>query len=343
MICICGSLLCSFVSCKQEPVDNPTETPTGTSQQGESETIEANPVSDFEYIVNDSNTGIFITKYVGDSEHVVIPAQINNLPVLTIQYSTDSETQKIVGAFENSHIRSVCLPDSVRVIFHSAFQDCSDLTQVLFGPNFGLEHISGGFENCTSLESIDLSTTKLKQIDSGAFSGCTSLKEVKFPDTLLKIGEKAFYQCTSLLEVHLPINLSEIESEAFGECTSLKRVVIPPQLDLTAFDSARFYHNFSLKQIVFEEGREAIDGYAFFGIDSDLEIIVPKSVKQFSPMPFIVDSSLPIHIKITFLGNCPEIINENDYFGIPTIYYDPDTKGWDAFAWKDKYQMEPIQ
>mgnify|MGYP002798364314 CR=1 FL=1 len=94
--------------------------------------------------------------------------------------------KKIVVAFENSHIRSVCLPDSVRVIFHSAFQDCSDLTQVLFGPNSGLEHISGGFENCTSLESIDLSTTKLKQIDSGAFSGCTSLKEVKFPDTLLR-------------------------------------------------------------------------------------------------------------------------------------------------------------
>ena len=47
-------------------------------------------------------------------------------------------------------------------------------------------------------------------------------------------------------------------------------------------------------------------------------------------------------IKITFLGDCPEITNENDYFGIPTIYYDPDTNGWDAFAWMDQYQTVPL-
>ena len=45
-----------------------------------------NPATDFEYEKSTDNSAIWITKYIGTDKHVIIPSQIDGLPVVTIKY-----------------------------------------------------------------------------------------------------------------------------------------------------------------------------------------------------------------------------------------------------------------
>ena len=136
---------------------------------------EANPASDFEYETNDSG-GITITKYIGEAEQVVIPQQIEDKDVLMIDQS----------AFSKTAITSVVMPDSVIHILPWAFVNCENLKTVQFSASL-LSISLNAFQNCTALETIDLSmATSMESIEDDAFRGCLSLREITFSDTLQK-------------------------------------------------------------------------------------------------------------------------------------------------------------
>lgn len=299
----------------------------------------ANPASDFEYELSTNKNYVYITKYIGTDEHVVIPSQIDDISVSVIKGIYYPSTGETVGAFQNSSIRSVVIPNSIASIHNNAFSDCQYLSQITFLPNSNLKFISSAFENCVALKKIDLSLLPLEEIGTCTFSGCTNLKEITLPNALLKIGEHAFYECSSLLEINLPQNLVEIGRNAFNYCTSLRTITIPPNLSLVYFNSIPFDYIPSLEKIIFENGRDEINGTSVFVISSDAEIIIPKSVKKFSPYAFYIYDSA----KFIFWGDCPEIVEQETFYGNPTIFYDPTTKGWDECVWKDTYNLEPIQ
>lgn len=294
---------------------------SGESSVPELDFASPNPVTDFEYIVNTAQNGMLITKYIGTSENVVIPSEIDGLPVLSIRGVSPENNEYAIesGAFEGTNVKTVVIPNSVIAISYLAFKDCKELTSVTFADDSALTQIGGS-----------------------AFEGCTSLKEITLPNTVKKIDSRAFYGCTSLIEVDLPDSLLELKDEVFWNCTSLKRVTIPANLDLFFMEKAPFTNTTAIEQIEFEEGRESINGYALVNISTSIEIIVPKGVNEFSPYTFLIGPDVEITVK--FFGDAPEIIEDgNEYFGKPTIYYDPDTYGWDTFAWNGVYEMKPIQ
>ena len=291
---------------------------------------EANPASDFEYMVRQDGEFV-ITKYIGNDESVVIPRKIDGKAITVL-----GET-----SFAGSSVISVIMPNTVKYISSGAFDSCKKLKDIQMSSSLITIGLSA-FSNCISLSNIDFSSTALKGIDVLAFQGCTNLKGVTFPNTLVEIREKAFYECSALLEIDLPQSLTKIAGGAFAYCTSLKRVSISTKLDLTSFDEAIFHNVPALEQIIFKEGREEITGYALFQTNASVEIIVPESVKRFSPLPFLINPST--YITITFLGNAPEIVDDDtDWFGNPVVYYDQTTNGWDEFAWNVKYTVKPIQ
>lgn len=296
-----------------------------------------NPTSDFEYQVNDDNTGIIINKYIGTRQDVVIPSEIDGLPVIFIR-GVPIDTYTTDGAFRESNITSVVIPSTVKLIAYGTFANCKELTTVRFLKNSALQYIvSYAFWGCEKLEKIDLSDTKLKHIGHSAFKGCTALKEIKLPDSVEIIDAYAFTNCSSLWEIDLPLNLTEIGEMAFENCTSLHRVVIPPNLNILFFSRPAFYNVSPSIVFEFEEGWERIDGYAMIICNTDVRVIVPKSVKRFSSSAFFV--SFPGKFEFVFCGDAPEIIE--DWLRDPTIYYDPSTSGWDTFEGKDKFEMIP--
>ena len=307
---------------------------------GTKPTYTESPIEDFIYEITESSDGINIIKYVGNDATVVIPSIIDGLPVTQIRGKID-ENNIISGAFQNCDVVTVVIPSSVFVIGARAFQNCAKLKEIIIPEDTSL-YILGGWEFhfCTSLESIDLSATKITSLPISTFEQCKNLKSINLCESITYgIDKRAFYGCESLEEIVLPKNLEVIKDEAFGYCTSLKSINIPTKLDLYAINKQVFHNVPSLESIIFDEGREEIVGYAFFDTTSNVEIIIPASVKKISPYTFFIRSNA----KLIFLGDCPESVDTDVFYGDPTIYYDPNTAGWDNCVWKDNHPMQPIE
>ena len=85
----------------------------------------------------------------------------------------------------------------------------------------------------------------IAEIEDEALNGANHLKSVKFPSTLLYIGEKAFMGCALTGKLEIPKNVSEIGRNAFRNNANLTDVVIlNPNIKLAAslFDSTITIH-----------------------------------------------------------------------------------------------------
>ncbi len=75
----------------------------------------------------------------------------------------------------------------------------------------------------TSLEEVDLSTSKITSISECAFYGMEMLKKVTLPDSVIEIDSHAFYNCLGLLEFDLN-KVTTLYESAFANCSSLKTI-----------------------------------------------------------------------------------------------------------------------
>lgn len=129
------------------------------------------------------------------------------------------------SAFEDSTIEEVFIPASVVTIHTAAFCGCKQLKTITFESGSSLKLIgSSCFENCSSIESIDL-PEHLILIFNDSFTNCSSLKSIKIPESVNKIGDYAFSH-TDLSTVTLPSNIADIGKAIFFGCSSLKDIYI---------------------------------------------------------------------------------------------------------------------
>lgn len=292
------------------------------------------PASDFEYELSQDGTAVYINKYIGTSENVVIPGSINGLPVVSLKGVVKSDGIIETGVFENSKIKSVTLSADIESIGLNAFKNCKELSKIAFNANLNII-CDRAFANCINLKEIDLSGTKVETIRDEAFAGCGGIKIVLWSENLSSIGKKAFFGCESLVSVALPKSLEKVGGDAFTDCLSLEKVSVPANLDLSLPNSSAFSHVPALKSIVFEGGRESLTGYSFFYLETGAEIIIPDSVKYFSFYTFFGPGSSTL----VFNGDCPIIEGDIDHYGTLTVKYDPSKKGWDDCAWKESKDL----
>lgn len=187
----------------------------GCAPSASNPTLKANPVSDFNYYLNEEKQCINITEYIGESADVVIPAYIEDLPVRFIG----------IGSFAGTSVETVVLPDTVEEIWDDAFRGCKSLKTIQFSPN--LYKIGyGAFEKCTNLEKVVL-PDGLETINSSAFFGCTAMKEVVIPGTVKDFGEEIFGVCNSIEKVTFEQGLEVIGKRAMFTSEKIKTLVIP--------------------------------------------------------------------------------------------------------------------
>lgn len=90
--------------------------------------------------------GICLNRYIGTQEEVMIPGQIDNIPVTSIAAYAFHECRKI---------KKIFIPDSVTELGNHAFYNCRALTEVSFSD--GICSIGdGSFKNCGSLAHLNL-------------------------------------------------------------------------------------------------------------------------------------------------------------------------------------------
>ncbi len=164
---------------------------------------------DFEFTPPD-NTAVIVTnyKYKGTAADVTIPSRYKGKPVTEID----------IGAFRDSSVTSVTIPDSVTLINDSAFAYCSSLTNISI-PNSVTYIGLSAFDGCTSLKSITLPSS-LRNISEFLFHNCSQLTTIQIPDSVPSIQDYAFGNCTSLETIHIPVSVTFIGSYAFDGCPS---------------------------------------------------------------------------------------------------------------------------
>ena len=223
-------------------------------------------------------------------------------------------------------ITEITVPDSVKTIDYSAFEDCTNLKDVNLGK---IESLSFDvFKNCTALTSIKIPNTLKQGAVSKIFTNCsnltnitledgltvipsflcagTAITEITVPDSVKTIDYSAFEDCTNLKDV----NLGKIESlsfDVFKNCTALTSIKIPNTLKQGAV-SKIFTNCSNLTNITLEDGLTVIPSY-LCADTAITEITIPDSVKTIEYSAFEDCTNLK---KITILDNVDSI----GFFGI---------------------------
>ncbi len=165
------------------------------------------------YEVNEDGTEITITGCDTTVTEVVIPAEIDSLPVTNI--GKDS-----FRGFEL--LTSVTIPDSVTSIGECAFYGCKSLTSLEIPDSVTSIGIYAFFD-CALLTSVTIPDS-VTFIRWGAFYDCISLTSVTIPDSITSVEMYTFYNCKSLTSVTIPKSVTSIGERAFSGCKSLTDV-----------------------------------------------------------------------------------------------------------------------
>ncbi len=224
------------------------------------------------------NNEIKIVKYLGEELELIIPSEIEGLPVTNIDdYAFHS----------NENLTYIEIPNSVKSIGQSAFDGCLNLTAVKLPDSLNtIEKYL--FLKCNSLKDIIIPDSVVS-IEEGSFSNCTSLTKVNIPSSVRQIMTNVFFKCTSLEEITVDKNnpnYSDIGGVLFNkEQTVLLNYAIGKKdtfyeipKSVTKIGAWAFTKSDNLESISIPEGVTQIDGAAFVGCSKLLDFNIPDSL-----------------------------------------------------------------
>lgn len=295
------------------------------TQENSSPVYEENiSAPDFTYSI-DNGTAV-ITGYSKTESRIVIPSEIDGLPVTAIG--------------------------------KDAFYNNSDITEVVISE--GIATIkSGAFFGCENLRNIDIAGS-VRTIENNAFSDCVSLEEITIPEGVTKIEPWTFSGCTNLLTINVPASLSEVNCEfddtaffrnednwengmlylgnhlvavkkdiehpvlkegtksisnaVFAECTNLSEIEVPKSIEAIAV--CTFDGCINLESVTIPNGIEIIDSSAFQRCESLENVYIPESVSSIGENAFLGCTNLSmIYIpeSVTYINgsafmHCPNLV-----------------------------------
>ena len=266
---------------------------------------------------------------------LTIPASYEGLPVTEIAY----------GAFRDSAITSISLPESITVIegyaFYqsdltgitlpaaliylgdAAFAYCSKLSGSVTIP-IGITELSSGIFYSTALEEVILHDA-VTSIGYRAFLG-TDITRITLPSSLKTIGQGAF-RSTDLKSLSLPEGLTSIGRNAFYACIALSGTVTIPS-GVTEIPDRLFNSCPALTEVILHDAITSIGEYAFS--DSGINgITLPASLLSIGGNAF---RNTPKLAEVRLEGFAPSLSD--------TVFADAgrDVAGGTRFVIYDTYQ-----
>lgn len=186
-------------------------------------------------------------------------------------------------------LKSVVLPDTLRMIKERAFYQCAEL------------------------ETIDL-PDGLESIGKEAFLGCRRISSIDIPESVTEIGESAFYECKAAASIHVPGSVKEIRKFTFAYCEKAADIQIDEGVEIigdTAFQSC------GCKELTLPGSVKTIGERAFGNMKNLYRVTIPDSVTQIGPYAFTWCNSLfeiTIGTGVTSIGEKAFVVEKEKKF-----------------------------
>lgn len=160
------------------------------------------------------------------------------------------------------------IPDGITVIGESAFNNCTNLIQIVL-PASVTEIEEDAFSECENLVQINI-PSHVEKIGKSAFFGCSALGSIVIPEGVAVLERYTFHLCESLVDVQLPSSLISVEESAFENCKALACIKLP-------------------------EGVEHIGDNAFLFCKSLKEVHIPSKRSYIFPLATTIPQSAAIY------------------------------------------------
>lgn len=191
-----------------------------------------------------------LLKYNGTDEEIEIPEGVNSIEIL---------------AFKGSVVRSVKIPESVRLIADSAFSNCLNLKRINIPSSAEIDILA--FQGCKNLEFIDISPDAY--IDRNVFYGTKWTRN--YPDDFIVVNGVLIEYKGKPRKAVIPDNVREIGAEAFSLSKEIKEIVIPKSVE--KIDRYAFGGRKNLEVITIENPDIKIEERAFLDCPNIRRII----------------------------------------------------------------------
>lgn len=275
-------LISLFFSCQNYSVSD--EGIDQDSDDSSSQKVEIFTEGGLKYAIINRSVAIYGLDDNTDRVNLVIPAEINGIPVTEIAEN---------AFYEEKAIASVEFPESLVKIGKYAFYKCTSLSKIELPKN--VKSIEHAFVSCTSLSEVTLNDG-IEDIAS-AFYDDRSIKSIRVPASVVSM-DNAFGDCTELTDVVLEEGLTVVSG--FYNCYKLEEIKIPSSVKTIA---SYAFCNSGLKELVIPEGVETIKN-RFIGDTGITEITLPTSLKTLDDFCFAESSitNLVIPDSVTLIG-----------------------------------------
>ena len=195
---------------------------------------------------------------------------------------SDGVIKIIGGAFRNTSISSIELPNSLTYIGYTAFAQDNNLISLTI-PNSVDSIGAGAFQDCANLETVVIGNG-VKTLIEDIFSGCTKLKSVSLPQSITMIYFGVFANCTSLSSIDIPSSVTYLGYRAFDGCSSLDNVVIPESvkyIGCAAFRDCSSLINISIPSDVEYVDNMAFDNTPWYDVIPDGMVYIGKAAYKY--------------------------------------------------------------
>ncbi|MBO4906243.1 MAG: leucine-rich repeat domain-containing protein [Bacteroidaceae bacterium] len=195
--------------------------------------------------------------------------------------------------FEGTAITQIRVPNSVTFMDHRAFDECTQLKDVIFEDgdiSLTVSRDNSGsdmFSNCP-IDSIYIGRNIADSYGYFPDINIESLRTLYFGDSATRLG--CWRGATNLSSVHLGKNIAHPEEYSFAECTSLKHIEFPENLGAVFYRT--FYNCTALESVVLPTNAEYLGGKLFEGCTSLKSVTIPGKVIEIGYYAFSGCTSL---------------------------------------------------
>jgi hypothetical protein len=259
-------------------------------------------------------------------------------------------------------LTTLMVPSSITNLGDWAFQNCSSLNRVYYQGNapvadstvFSGDNIETNyyypktsgwgttFAGRPTAPILFSYTTNSGAITIQSYIGIDGT--VTIPDSLnglpvTALGNTSFYACATLTNINIGAGVTSIAGQAFVGCANLLAINVDPNNSMYSsvngvlFDESQatilYYPGGRAGSYTIPKGVTAIPSYAFQGCAGLTSLTVSASVTSIGTLAFNLDPDLTT---IYFDGDAPAFAWSAflDTQNTVTVYYVPDTSGWDT-------------